>query len=117
MREGGLVMPTKMNREAWYAFLRRDMEWLLRMPRSLERDHIYSCMLWLLNNKPPFVFDRDSRCAIENPSKEQQKCAHVWEERNRPWNLVCKKCGVNSKHVAAWEWAKKHAGPEEDWID
>lgn len=39
-------MPTEMNRSAKLKLWQEDVEWLLRQPRSLERDHIENILKW-----------------------------------------------------------------------
>ena len=45
-------MPIRLNKEAYQQLINEDLEWLLEQPRTLERDHIESCMKWLLVNRP-----------------------------------------------------------------
>ena len=35
-----MIMPLTMNRRAFSQLLAEDLDWLLRQPRTLERDHI-----------------------------------------------------------------------------
>ncbi len=48
-------MPTTLNTEAWHGLLRENIEWLLKQPRTLERDHIEDILRGLLTKKPSDV--------------------------------------------------------------
>ncbi len=40
-------MPNTLNKKAHQQLFDEDVTWLLRQPRSLERDHIKDCLLWM----------------------------------------------------------------------
>ncbi len=43
-------MPCELNRAVYEQLLREDLEWLLKQPRTLERDHIEYLLRWMLIN-------------------------------------------------------------------
>lgn len=45
-------MPTELNQAAYVRLMDEDIEWLLRQPRSLERDHTEQCLKWLRDHRP-----------------------------------------------------------------
>lgn len=40
-------MPTTLNREAFEKLIDEDIEWLKQQTRTLERDHIETCLEWV----------------------------------------------------------------------
>jgi hypothetical protein len=45
-------MPTTLNREAWEKLIDEDVAYLDRQPRTLEREHIAQCLMWLKSLPP-----------------------------------------------------------------
>jgi len=45
-------MSCRLNRQAYQRLIQEDIDWLLRQPRSLERDHVHEILLWMLDNRP-----------------------------------------------------------------
>ena len=41
-----------LNRPAYQQLFDEDIEWLLKQPRTLERDHIVECLRWLRCHRP-----------------------------------------------------------------
>lgn len=60
-------MPTTLNNESWKKLIDEDIAWLLRMPRTLERDHIHQCMLTYRRLTPSQV---DQLCKQSRQNKE-----------------------------------------------
>lgn len=40
-----------LNRPAYERLFNEDIEWLLRQPRTLEREHIRDCLRWMREHK------------------------------------------------------------------
>lgn len=47
-------MPTTLNRTAYERLIREDVEWLLRQPHALERDHIEQ----VLRDSPSRLYEK-----------------------------------------------------------
>jgi hypothetical protein len=45
-------MATILNKQAWEKLIDEDIDWLNKQDRTLEREHIQDCLLWLRINKP-----------------------------------------------------------------
>jgi hypothetical protein len=49
-------MPSELSRKAYKQLFDEDIEWLLQQqPRTLERDHIRDCLIWLRDNRPKSI--------------------------------------------------------------
>lgn len=53
------TMPCELNLPAYQNLIDEDLEWLLKQPRTLEREHIQACLKWLRENKPGRVVPHD----------------------------------------------------------
>ena len=62
MDGGEVTMAIRLTEEAYQKLIDEDNDWLMKQPRTLERDHIADCLLWLRENRPQEMLDLIERC-------------------------------------------------------
>jgi hypothetical protein len=65
-------MSLVLNSEAYRKLIREDLDWLLRQPRTLERDHIQQILEWQMEYAKAVVAHERAMAAYEQAKKESQ---------------------------------------------
>lgn len=78
-------MPCELNLQAWRKLIDENIEWLLKQPRTLERDHIQSCLVWLRKNKPA------------PPPPPDERVAELEKEIEWAWHVLMNDYGGDPK--------------------
>lgn len=71
-------MPTTLNKPAYQQLFDEDLRWLRNNSRTLERDHIEQCLLWMRENKE----------AVEDYTALQARAAAAEAEVERLRGLI-----------------------------
>lgn len=80
-------MPCTLHKKAYQQLFDEDLDWLLKQPRSLERDHIEQCLRWMRANREN-VDDAHAEVRKRNahaPGGAEESPPAEVEEFGDPW--------------------------------
>lgn len=86
-----------LNRSAYQQLFDEDIEWVLKQPRTLERDHVVDCLRWLREHRP----DDDGSYEVKLEEKIAELQAGIADLATRSESTcVCKELRTLSAEVS-----------------